>query len=73
MRTCCALRRTGWTGDRGDRAGRGPGRRRNDDANAAFGGTKASGIGRFGGQWAIDEITTDHWVSVQHTPRSFPI
>jgi hypothetical protein len=23
--------------------------------------------------WAIEEFTTDHWVSVQHTPRSFPI
>jgi aldehyde dehydrogenase (NAD+) len=36
----------------------------NDDAN-----TKASGIGRFAGQWAIDEFTTEHWVSVQHAPR----
>ena len=36
----------------------------NDDAN-----TKASGIGRFGGRWAIDEFTTEHWVSVQHAPR----
>jgi aldehyde dehydrogenase (NAD+) len=44
----------------------------NDDANTAFGGTKASGIGRFGGQWAIGEFTTEHWVSVQHTPRDFP-
>jgi aldehyde dehydrogenase (NAD+) len=44
----------------------------NDDANTAFGGTKASGIGRFGGRWAIDEFTTEHWVSVQHEPRSFP-
>lgn len=45
----------------------------NDDANTAFGGEKASGIGRFGGQWAIDEFTTDHWVTVQHESRSFPI
>ncbi|MGE2724464.1 aldehyde dehydrogenase family protein [Mycolicibacterium pulveris] len=45
----------------------------NDDANTAFGGEKASGIGRFGGQWAIDEFTTDHWVSVQHTPRQYAI
>jgi aldehyde dehydrogenase (NAD+) len=36
-------------------------------------GVKASGIGRFGGQWAIEEFTTDHWVSVQREPRSFPI
>lgn len=32
-----------------------------DDANAAFGGVRASGIGRFGGRWAIEEFTTDHW------------
>lgn len=45
----------------------------NDDANTAFGGEAASGIGRFGGRWAIDEFTTEHWVSVQHTPRGYPI
>ncbi len=45
----------------------------NDDANTAFGGEKASGIGRFGGQWAIEEFTTDHWVSVQHEAREYPI
>lgn len=45
----------------------------NDDANTAFGGEKASGIGRFGGKWAIDEFTTEHWISVQRTPRQFPI
>ena len=45
----------------------------NDDANTAFGGVKASGIGRFGGPWAVDEFTTDHWISVQHEPRKFPI
>ncbi|QFG27001.1 aldehyde dehydrogenase family protein [Actinomadura sp. WMMB 499] len=45
----------------------------NDDANTAFGGEKASGIGRFGGRWAIEEFTTDHWVSVQHERRPFPI
>jgi aldehyde dehydrogenase (NAD+) len=45
----------------------------NDDANTAFGGEKSSGIGRFGGRWAIDEFTTDHWVSVQHRPRQYAI
>jgi aldehyde dehydrogenase (NAD+) len=45
----------------------------NDDSNTAFGGEKASGIGRFGGEWALDEFTTDHWISVQHEPRPFPI
>lgn len=45
----------------------------NDDANTAFGGEKGSGIGRFGGQWAVDEFTTDHWISVQHRPRQYAI
>lgn len=45
----------------------------NDDANTAFGGVKASGIGRFGGEWAVREFTTDHWISVQHAARSYPL
>ncbi|OBH78993.1 hypothetical protein A5681_00210 [Mycobacterium scrofulaceum] len=45
----------------------------NDDANTAFGGEKASGVGRFGGQWAIDEFTTERWASVQHRPREYAI
>jgi aldehyde dehydrogenase (NAD+) len=45
----------------------------NDDANTAFGGEKASGLGRFGGQWAVDEFTTEHWVSIQHEPRQYAI
>lgn len=44
----------------------------NDENNTAFGGEKESGLGRFGGEWAIEEFTTDHWVSVQHTKRRFP-
>lgn len=39
----------------------------------AFGGENASGIGRFGGVWAMDELTTDRWISVQHEPRELPI
>ena len=45
----------------------------NDDPNTAFGGEKASGLGRFGGAWAIEEFTTDHWITVQHEPRRYPI
>lgn len=44
----------------------------NDEPNTAFGGEKDSGLGRFGGEWAIDTFTTDHWVSVQHTRRDLP-
>lgn len=43
-----------------------------DLPNCPFGGEKNSGLGRFGGDWIIEEFTTDHWVSVQHTPRQFP-
>ncbi|MBE3000024.1 aldehyde dehydrogenase family protein [Nocardiopsis sp. HNM0947] len=44
----------------------------NDEPNTAFGGEKDSGVGRFGGVWAIEDFTTDHWVSVQHTTRDLP-
>lgn len=44
----------------------------NDEAHAPFGGEKNSGLGRFNGEWAIEEFTTDHWVSVQVTPRAYP-
>jgi aldehyde dehydrogenase (NAD+) len=37
-----------------------------------FGGEKNSGVGRFNGRWAIDAFTTDHWITVQHTPRPYP-
>ncbi|MBA4021288.1 MAG: aldehyde dehydrogenase [Gordonia sp.] len=45
----------------------------NDEPNTAFGGEKNSGVGRFGGEWAISEFTTDHWISVQHTERTYAI
>ncbi len=45
----------------------------NDEPNTAFGGEKASGLGRFGGEWAIEEFTTDHWISVQHEYRNLPL
>ncbi|WP_150252867.1 aldehyde dehydrogenase family protein [Nocardiopsis deserti] len=44
----------------------------NDEANTAFGGENHSGLGRFGGEWAMEEFTADHWVSVQHTRRRLP-
>ncbi len=44
----------------------------NDAPNAAFGGEKGSGLGRFNGEWAIQEFTRDHWISVQHSPRTYP-
>ncbi|MBB3191907.1 aldehyde dehydrogenase family protein [Halomonas cerina] len=44
----------------------------NDEAHVAFGGEKNSGLGRFNGDWAIEEFTTDQWISVQHSPRGYP-
>jgi aldehyde dehydrogenase (NAD+) len=42
-----------------------------DSPNNPFGGEKNSGIGRFGGEWIMQEFTTDHWITVQHTPRQY--
>jgi len=44
----------------------------NDIANNPFGGEKNSGLGRFGGEWAVDAFTTDQWVTLQHSRRAFP-
>jgi acyl-CoA reductase-like NAD-dependent aldehyde dehydrogenase len=44
----------------------------NDEAHAAFGGEKQSGLGRFGGEWALDKFTTEKWISVQNGRRSYP-
>jgi aldehyde dehydrogenase (NAD+) len=43
-----------------------------DTPTGPFGGEKNSGIGRFGGEWVMEEFTTVHWVTVQHTPRQYP-
>lgn len=44
----------------------------NDEPIIAFGGEKASGIGRFGGEWTLEEFTTVKWISVQRDYRVFP-
>ncbi|WP_298451498.1 aldehyde dehydrogenase family protein [uncultured Marinobacter sp.] len=44
----------------------------NDEAHMPFGGEKNSGLGRFNGDWAIEEFSTVQWVSVQKTPRQYP-
>jgi acyl-CoA reductase-like NAD-dependent aldehyde dehydrogenase len=45
----------------------------NDEPNAPFGGERESGLGRFGGEWVMDEMTRVQWVTVQHEPRQYPI
>jgi aldehyde dehydrogenase (NAD+) len=37
-----------------------------------FGGEKNSGLGRFGSKGMIEEFTTEHWISVQHSPAQYP-
>ena len=43
-----------------------------DEPLIAFGGEKASGVGRLNGRWALEEFTTLKWVSVLHKPRHYP-
>jgi acyl-CoA reductase-like NAD-dependent aldehyde dehydrogenase len=44
-----------------------------DEAQMPFGGVKASGYGRFGGRAAVHEFTDLQWITVQTTPRQYPI
>ena len=37
-----------------------------------FGGVKASGLGRFGGQAGVHEFTDLRWITLQTTPRHYP-
>ncbi|MGP5066606.1 aldehyde dehydrogenase family protein [Psychrobacter alimentarius] len=43
----------------------------NDESNVPFGGEKNSGIGRFNGEWVLEEFTRTHWISMQHKPRDY--
>jgi aldehyde dehydrogenase (NAD+) len=36
-----------------------------------FGGEKNSGLGRFNSDWIMQELTTDHWISVQRRKYLF--
>jgi aldehyde dehydrogenase (NAD+) len=44
-----------------------------DLPNNPFGGEKNSGIGCFGGEWAVQAFTTDQWVTVQHELHGYPL
>ncbi|WMT18380.1 aldehyde dehydrogenase family protein [Parageobacillus toebii] len=44
----------------------------NDSPTVPFGGTKASGIGRFGNPWIVEEFTVTKWVSIQKEYRRYP-
>ncbi len=43
-----------------------------DEAQIPFGGTKASGYGRFGGRAVIGEFTELRWITVEATPQHYP-
>jgi benzaldehyde dehydrogenase (NAD) len=44
-----------------------------DEAQMPFGGLKASGYGRFGGQAGIDAFTELRWITIETQPGHFPI
>ncbi len=44
-----------------------------DEAQMPFGGTKASGTGRFGGRAGVHEFTDLRWISIATEPRHYPI
>lgn len=44
----------------------------NDEAHIPFGGEKASGIGRFNAEWAIDKFTSVKWIGVQEGIQQYP-
>lgn len=44
-----------------------------DEAQMPFGGTKASGYGRFGGRAGIAEFTELRWITMETLPGAFPL
>ena len=44
-----------------------------DEAQMPFGGTKASGYGRFGGKAGIDSFTELRWITIETEPGHYPI
>ena len=44
-----------------------------DEAQMPFGGVKSSGYGRFGGKAGVAEFTDLRWITIQTTPRHYPV
>jgi vanillin dehydrogenase len=44
----------------------------NDEPHVPFGGTKASGVGRYGGRWSLDAFTELRWITLDRGGRHFP-
>ena len=43
-----------------------------DQPNAPFGGEKNSGIGRFNGEWVLEEFTRVQWVTTKVGKGQYP-
>ncbi|MHC5908347.1 aldehyde dehydrogenase family protein [Streptomyces sp. S6] len=43
-----------------------------DEPQAPFGGTKASGYGRFGGRWGIEAFSNTRWVTIATQQAHYP-
>lgn len=44
-----------------------------EESHVPFGGIKASGFGREGGEWSFHETTHDRWVTITLRERKYPI
>ena len=44
----------------------------NDEPHAPFGGMKSSGVGRYGGRWAMENFTETRWITMDRGERPFP-
>ncbi|MDG2032767.1 MAG: aldehyde dehydrogenase family protein [Rhodospirillales bacterium] len=44
----------------------------NDEANAPFGGSKSSGVGRYGGRWSAESYTETRWITMERGGKPYP-
>jgi len=44
----------------------------NDEAHAPFGGSKASGLGRYGGRWSLESFSETRWITLDRGQKPFP-
>jgi len=44
----------------------------NDEAHVAFGGSKASGQGRYGGKWSLESFSETRWLTLDRGKKPFP-
>ncbi|MBX2835801.1 MAG: aldehyde dehydrogenase family protein [Gammaproteobacteria bacterium] len=44
----------------------------NDEPHAPFGGSKASGLGRYGGRWSLESFSETRWITLDRGGKQFP-